>query len=255
MKVDLRRFLPGGSEPTHLSRPFCSGLFIAWASKSLGIAVSPSTKLSCDLISFTCVSMTSFHVDTPLLLDPTDLLVGEDIFDYPIAAANLPLLINAHITAASPTATADSSDLTYRSRFLRLTRPLRSPRSPSSFQVHVSDETDPGNWHVQVFRSIDSGSVKGFPKDFKEAAIQNLVCGKNLKYFLGSWYYWPSYKNAGADNLIPMELALKIARKINDHQRFAVYIVIPLWPEGVPTSNAIQENLFWQVNLVSSMFP
>ncbi|KAM7277282.1 hypothetical protein ACFE04_019148 [Oxalis oulophora] len=79
----------------------------------------------------------SFHVDTPLLLDPTDLLVGEDIFDDPIAATNLPLLINAHVTAASSTATTDSSDLTYRSRFLRLTRPLRSPRSPSSFQLDM----------------------------------------------------------------------------------------------------------------------
>ncbi|KAM7280683.1 hypothetical protein ACFE04_007817 [Oxalis oulophora] len=82
----------------------------------------------------------SFHVDTPLLLDPIDLLVGEDIFDDPIAAANLPLLINAHVTAVSPTATTDSSDLTYRSRFLRLTRPLRSPCSPSSFQVGVPAE-------------------------------------------------------------------------------------------------------------------
>ncbi|KAM7265782.1 hypothetical protein ACFE04_003465 [Oxalis oulophora] len=60
----------------------------------------------------------SFHVDTPLRLDPTDLLLGEDIFDDPIAAANLPPLINAHVTSASPTATTDSSDLTYRSRFL-----------------------------------------------------------------------------------------------------------------------------------------
>ncbi|KAM7265543.1 hypothetical protein ACFE04_003226 [Oxalis oulophora] len=156
---------------------------------------------------------------------------------------------------------------------------ILTPGSDGDKKVHVSDETDPENWHVQVFRSIDSGSVKGFPKDFKEAATQNLVCGKNLKvdksihtayvkairsaqhfvyienqYFLGSSYYWPSYKNAGADNLIPMELALKIARKINDHQPFAVYIVIPLWPEGVPTSNAVQEILFWQGQTMSMMY-
>ena len=51
----------------------------------------------------------------------------------------------------------------------------------------------------------------------------------------------------GADNLIPMELALKIASKISANERFSVYIVIPMWPEGVPTSNAVQEILFWQV--------
>lgn len=51
----------------------------------------------------------------------------------------------------------------------------------------------------------------------------------------------------GADNLIPMELALKIATKIRAKERFAVYIVIPMWPEGVPSSGAVQEILFWQV--------
>lgn len=52
---------------------------------------------------------------------------------------------------------------------------------------------------------------------------------------------------AGADNLIPMELALKIASKIRANERFAVYVVIPMWPEGVPTSVSVQEILFWQV--------
>ncbi|KAJ1386117.1 Phospholipase D/Transphosphatidylase [Sesbania bispinosa] len=38
--------------------------------------------------------------------------------------------------------------------------------------VHVTDENDPETWHVQVFRSIDSGSVKGFPKDIDRAKAQ-----------------------------------------------------------------------------------
>ncbi|XP_057493395.1 phospholipase D delta-like [Actinidia eriantha] len=145
--------------------------------------------------------------------------------------------------------------------------------------VRVTDEEDPENWHVQVFRSIDSGSVYGFPKDVKEAEAQNLVCGKNLlvdrsihtayvtairlaqhfiyienQYFLGSSYYWPSYKNAGADNLVPMELALKIASKISSNERFSAYIVIPMYPEGVPTSSAMQEILFWQGQTMAMMY-
>lgn len=52
---------------------------------------------------------------------------------------------------------------------------------------------------------------------------------------------------AGANNLIPMEIALKIAEKIRANERFAVYIVIPMWPEGVPTGAATQRILFWQV--------
>ena len=104
------------------------------------------------------------------------------------------------------------------------------------------------------------------------ALAQNLDCAKNLviersiqaayiqairsaqhfiyienQYFLGSSYAWPSYRHAGADHLIPMELSLKIASKIRANERFAVYIVIPMWPEGAPSSASVQEILFWQV--------
>lgn len=44
--------------------------------------------------------------------------------------------------------------------------------------------------------------------------------------------------------MIPMELALKIASKIKANERFAVYIVIPMQPEG---HHFTTEILFWQV--------
>ncbi|KAJ3690815.1 hypothetical protein LUZ61_019979 [Rhynchospora tenuis] len=143
----------------------------------------------------------------------------------------------------------------------------------------VSDEKNIENWHTQVFRSIDSGSLKGFPSNCQEASKLNLVCRKNLvieksihsayvqairsaqhfiyienQYFLGSSYNWPSYKHSGADNLIPMELALKVASKIRAQERFAVYVVIPLWPEGVPTTASVQEILFWQYQTMQMMY-
>ncbi|KAI3681680.1 hypothetical protein L6452_36483 [Arctium lappa] len=148
----------------------------------------------------------------------------------------------------------------------------------------ANDETcdgdeDPEGWHVQIFRSIDSNSVKGFPKDPKEATAKNLVCGKNVlidmsihsayvkairsaqhfiyienQYFIGSSYNWKSYKDLGANNLIPMEIALKVASKIRAHERFAVYIVIPMWPEGVPTGSATQRILFWQNKTMQMMY-
>ncbi|KAK7406873.1 hypothetical protein VNO78_08508 [Psophocarpus tetragonolobus] len=145
--------------------------------------------------------------------------------------------------------------------------------------VWVSSEDDPENWHVQIFRSIDSGSLKGFPKNVDVALSQNLICAKNLvidksiqtayieairsaqhfiyienQYFIGSSYAWPSYKDAGADNLIPMELALKIACKIRAKERFAVYIVLPMWPEGDPKTGAMQEILFWQGQTMQMMY-
>ncbi|RAL52418.1 hypothetical protein DM860_007275 [Cuscuta australis] len=143
----------------------------------------------------------------------------------------------------------------------------------------ITSEEDPENWHVQVFRSIDSGSLKGFPKDVQTANSQNLVCAKDLvidrsiqmayiqairraqhfvyienQYFLGSSFAWPSYKDSGADNLIPMELALKIASKIRNKERFTVYIVIPMWPEGVPNSAPVQEILYWQGQTMQMMY-
>ncbi|RAL46242.1 hypothetical protein DM860_016675 [Cuscuta australis] len=149
--------------------------------------------------------------------------------------------------------------------------------SPSDV-CYVSDD-DPEGWHVQIFRSIDSNSVKGFPKDSKQATMKNLVCGKNVmidmsihtayvkairsaqhyiyienQYFIGSSYNWSQYKDVGANNLIPMEIALKVAEKIRAHERFAAYIVIPMWPEGNPTGAATQRILFWQHKTMQMMY-
>ncbi|MCD7473408.1 hypothetical protein HAX54_015244 [Datura stramonium] len=62
----------------------------------------------------------SLHVETPLRFDPSDLLFGEDLFDYPVAASHLPrLLADTVSTAADGSANSvDPSDLSYRNRFL-----------------------------------------------------------------------------------------------------------------------------------------
>ncbi|KAE8710821.1 Phospholipase D gamma 3 [Hibiscus syriacus] len=146
-------------------------------------------------------------------------------------------------------------------------------------EIPYSSKDDPESWHVQVFRSIDSNSVKGFPHDPKEATKMNLVCGKNVlidmsihtayvnairsaqrfiyienQYFLGSSYNWDAHKDLGANNLIPMEIALKIANKIRSNERFSAYILIPMWPEGVTTSAPIQRILFWQHKTMQMMY-
>ncbi|GJZ68864.1 phospholipase D gamma 1-like protein, partial [Tanacetum coccineum] len=36
-------------------------------------------------------------------------------------------------------------------------------------EAHCTSEQDPEGWHVQVSRSVDSNSVKGFPKDPNKA--------------------------------------------------------------------------------------
>ncbi|CAH9096948.1 unnamed protein product [Cuscuta europaea] len=160
-----------------------------------------------------------------------------------------------------------------------LLRIERMPEILGIFDIPCVSGDSPEGWHVQIFRSIDSNSVKGFRKDSKEATMKNLMRGKNVlidmsihtayvkairsaqhfiyienQYFIGSSYNWSQYNNLGADNLIPMEIALKIADKIRAHERFSVYIVIPMWPEGNPTGAATQRILFWQNKTMQMMF-
>uniref|UniRef100_A0A7N2MZN3 phospholipase D n=1 Tax=Quercus lobata TaxID=97700 RepID=A0A7N2MZN3_QUELO len=130
----------------------------------------------------------------------------------------------------------------------------------------VSKEDDPENWHVQVFRSVDSGCLEIFPatqnlvveKSIQSAYIQAIRSAQHFIYienqfFLGSSYAWQSDKDPGANNLIPMELALKIASKIRAKERFAVYIVIPMCPEGT-WRIVTEEVLFWQSQTMQMMY-
>ncbi|KAJ6837733.1 uncharacterized protein M6B38_323420 [Iris pallida] len=84
-------------------------------------------------------------------------------------------------------------------------------------------------------------------------AAQHFIYIEN-QYFLGSSYNWESNKDLGANNLIPIEIALKIANKIKAHERFSAYIVIPMWPEGNPTGAATQRILFWQNKTMQMMY-
>ncbi|KAF6139881.1 hypothetical protein GIB67_009728 [Kingdonia uniflora] len=129
------------------------------------------------------------------------------------------------------------------------------------------------DWHVQVFRLIDSNSVKGLPKDLKDATIKNVLIDMSIhtayvkairsaqhfiyienQYFLGSSYNWTQCKDLVVNNLIPMEIALKIANKIRANERFAVYVVVPMWLEGVLTGIATQRIIFWQNKTMQMMF-
>jgi hypothetical protein len=52
------------------------------------------------------------------------------------------------------------------------------------------------------------------------------------QYFLGSSHCWAEDRAAPSRHLIPVELALKIVSKINAGERFAVYVVLPMYSEG-----------------------
>ncbi|KAK8482962.1 hypothetical protein V6N13_081296 [Hibiscus sabdariffa] len=147
----------------------------------------------------------------------------------------------------------------------------------------VTSPEDHETWNVQLFRSIDGGAVIGFPEDPEDAARSGLVCGKDHfidrsiqdayinairraknfiyienQYFVGSSFSWNSddikVQEVGALHLIPKELSLKIVSKIEAGERFTVYIVIPMWPEGVPNSQSVQAILDWQKRTIEMMY-
>ncbi|XP_066338738.1 phospholipase D alpha 2-like [Miscanthus floridulus] len=144
-------------------------------------------------------------------------------------------------------------------------------------------DSDQEAWNVQVFRSIDGSACSGFPKTPQEAAQSGLISGKNHvidrsiqdayihairrakrfiyienQYFLGSSFAWKpdgiKPEDIGAVQLVPRELSLKIVSKIEAGEPFAVYIVVPMWPEGVPTAWNIQAMLSWQSRTMEMMY-
>ncbi|KAL4589109.1 hypothetical protein LXL04_002011 [Taraxacum kok-saghyz] len=151
------------------------------------------------------------------------------------------------------------------------------PPSPAMFP------DDEETWNVQLFRSIDGGAAFGFPETPEEAAKAGLVSGKNNiidrsiqdayihairrakkfiyienQYFLGSSFGWQcddiKVEDVGALHLIPKELSLKIVSKINAGEKFTVYVVVPMWPEGIPESASVQAILDWQRRTMEMMY-
>ncbi|CAL0304981.1 unnamed protein product [Lupinus luteus] len=138
-------------------------------------------------------------------------------------------------------------------------------------------------WNVQLFRSIDGGAAYGLANTHEDAARYGIqICkgqvvdrsiqdayinairrAKNFiyienQYFIGSSFSWNTedlqVDEVGALNLIPKELSLKIVTKIEAGERFSVYIVIPMWPEGIPESASVQSILNWQKRTMDMMY-
>ncbi|KAG0479485.1 hypothetical protein HPP92_010343 [Vanilla planifolia] len=142
-----------------------------------------------------------------------------------------------------------------------------------------SEFTTGDSWNVQVFRSIDDASVVGFPSKPQEASKMGLTSGKNLvidqsihsayieairrakrfiyienQYFFGSSASWKRDQDNGCLNLVPIEIALKIASKIRVGERFTAYVVTPMWPEGVPEGSVVQAILNWNRLTMEMMY-
>ena len=138
----------------------------------------------------------------------------------------------------------------------------------------VQDEDK--QWCCQLFRSITSDSADFSRKksstlhskkgrvveaSIAKAYVQMIRNAENFiyiedQYFYGSAYSWgkQDLNNLDCQNTIPFEIAQKIIDKISSKEPFRVYIVIPMCPEGDPSSMGMQEILFWQSNTIKMMY-
>jgi phospholipase D1/2 len=104
-----------------------------------------------------------------------------------------------------------------------------------------------------------SGKDNRIDRSIQDAYINAIRRAKNFiyienQYFLGSCFGWNSKQDCGALHLIPMEITRKILSKIEVGERFTAYIVVPMWPEGVPESASVQAILDWQRRTMEMMY-
>ncbi|XP_071551943.1 uncharacterized protein [Panulirus ornatus] len=129
-------------------------------------------------------------------------------------------------------------------------------------------------WSAQLFRSITSDSalfsfdkISTIPKrkgkfvddSIHRAYIHQIRRADNFlyienQYFLGSAFCWDDEQSTKAHHLIPQEITQRIVEKINAGEHMAVYVVVPMFPEGDPTSGPVQEILHWQHRTMEMMY-
>lgn len=114
--------------------------------------------------------------------------------------------------------------------------------------------------HVSFNRTLDQKKGRDVDKSIELSNIHHIRRAKHFiyiesQYFLSSSHMWTNEKNRSVkcSNLIAIELALKICEKIASGERFAVYILLPMWCEGLPDSDANQEILYWQWSTIEMM--
>jgi len=76
------------------------------------------------------------------------------------------------------------------------------------------------------------------------------------QYFLGSAQAWENGAGDGIEctNLVPLELTMKIVSMIHNKKPFTVYVIMPMYPEGIPADGAVQEILCWQHKTIEMMY-
>nr|XP_025703140.1 phospholipase D alpha 1-like [Arachis hypogaea] len=130
-------------------------------------------------------------------------------------------------------------------------------------------------WNVQLFRSTTvvfseaAGKKKGFwnalvalargknkktDRSIHDACIYAIRAAEGFIYIENQYFIGSSSEKNDASHQIAKELTRKIVSKIKAKERFAVYVVIPMWPEGIPESSCVQKMLDLQKRTIEKMY-
>jgi len=132
----------------------------------------------------------------------------------------------------------------------------------SVISIKEEEFLDDEAWSARICRSIDpfSADIPRTEQGIQHAYVTAIRAAKRFiyienQYFMGSSKYWEKDSNVQCGNLIPFEIANRIAQSIRDRTDPVVaYILLPLYPEGYPSDGAIQEQLRWQWNTIVMMY-
>ena len=95
------------------------------------------------------------------------------------------------------------------------------------------------SWEARLARSIDpfSADIPCTDNSIQYSYVQAIRNAKRFiyienQYFMGSSKHWINDRDTGCVNLIPFEIATRIAKSIReDFYPIVAYILLPLYPE------------------------
>lgn len=146
------------------------------------------------------------------------------------------------------------------------------PLDEEEFDLEAAGSSD-STWNAQFFRSINNDAItfdvnclqnakhlkgKYYESSIQDAYIHQIRRAKKFiymenQYFLGSSHCWDT-PDRKCCHLVPLELCKRITRAIEEGEDFRAYIVIPMFPEGIPTTDAVQEIMAFQRFTMEMMY-
>ena len=100
-------------------------------------------------------------------------------------------------------------------------------------------------------RDVESSIAQAYVQVIRNA--QKFIYIEN-QYFCGSSYCWLEKSDVSCTHTIPAEITQKIVEKIHSNQRFVAYVVIPMFPNGNPSSASVQQILHYQYRTMEMMY-